>query len=152
MIIFGTSNRFKTVQSGTFYCPHCQTTRNYELKQGKRYFSLYFIPLIPMGDLGQFVECQTCHLTFQPDVLKLKQPAPKLTLADQMNTVKGRLLDGAPVEYVVRDLNSAGLDREVALNLVNASIGSERKFCKNCNLSYAPNIVTCAECGGTLTE
>jgi transcription elongation factor Elf1 len=152
MIIFGTSNRFKTVQSGTFYCPHCQTTRNYELKQGKRYFSLYFVPLIPMGDLGQFVECQTCHLTFHPDILNLKQPAPKLTLADQLNAVKGRLLDGAPVEYVVRDLNSAGLDRDVALNLVNASVGSGRKFCRNCNLSYAPNIASCAECGGTLTE
>jgi len=150
MIIFGTTARRKTIGSGQFYCPHCQTQRSYERKQAKRYFTLYFIPLIPMGDLGEFIECQTCHMAFSVDVLKLKPSVKKLSLAEMMNRVKGLLDDGMPVEYLIRDLTAAGLDREVALQTVNTHLGEARKHCPDCGLTYSPAIATCTECGKPL--
>lgn len=152
MIIFGTRNRFKTLGTGGFYCPHCQTQRNYEHKQAKRYFTLYFVPLIPLGDLGEFVECQTCHMTYTADVLTMK-PVPKpVSAIELLNSVKARLLNGDPVEYVVRDLTAAGIEREVATSLITSSIGEARKSCKNCNLSYASSVTLCQECKQPLPE
>lgn len=152
MIIFGTRNRFKTIGTGQFYCPHCQGQRNYEHKQAKKYFTLYFVPLIPMGDMGDFVECQTCHVTYKSEVLNIK-PAPKqISAVELLNSVKSRLTNGDSVEYVIRDLTAAGIERDVAASLVNSSIGTERKTCKNCNLSYAKNVNACRECNQALSE
>lgn len=150
MIIFGTSNKMKTVGSGQFHCPNCRTMRTYERKQAKRYFSLYFIPLIPMGDAGEFVECQTCHLTFRPEVLNVKPPEPTTDLAGLINSAKARLQGGYPIEYFVRDLNAAGLERDTAWNIVNAAVGTDRRVCPTCDLSYADEVVLCRECNQPL--
>jgi hypothetical protein len=150
MIIFGTKARQQVVGSGEFYCPKCQAQRRYELKKAKRYFTLYFVPLIPMGDLGEFVECQTCHTAFSPDVLKQPRPLRKLTLAEMLNSTKTLLDKGTPVEYIVRDLTAAGVERDVALVTIDSQIGKERKICRDCNLTYAVSVDTCAECHKTL--
>ncbi len=152
MIIFGSRPRMKTIGSGTFYCPKCGTTRQYELKKGKNYFTLYFVPVIPMGDLGEFVECQTCHTTFQSDVLKVKAPLPKRDLATMLNSVKSDLEGGQPVEYVLRDLVTEGLERDIALNTVRSAIGTSRRQCPQCGLSYAVNVALCSECEVPLDE
>lgn len=152
MIIFGTKPRMKTVGTGSFYCPKCQTTRQYEHKKGKNYFTLYFVPVFPIGDLGELVECQTCRMTFQLEVLKLKALPPKLDLAHMLNSVKSNLENGQPVEYVLRDLVSAGLDRDIALNTVKSAIGTTRRQCPQCGLSYAANVITCSECNILLAE
>lgn len=152
MIVFGTSNKMKTVGSGQFHCPNCRTMRAYERKQAKRYFSLYFIPLIPMGDLGEFVECQTCHLTFRPEVLTVKPPEPTTDLAVLINSAKARLGGSHPIEYFVRDLNAAGLEREAAWSIVTSAIGSARRVCPNCDLSYAATVTTCRECSRPLGD
>ncbi|MDX1991622.1 MAG: zinc-ribbon domain-containing protein [bacterium] len=146
MIIFGTRARFKTVGEGQFFCPHCQTTRNYERKQGKNYFAVYFIPLIPMGDIGEFIECQTCHRTYASDVLKFKPSTPNMgDSAKLLNTVKSRLERGYSVEYVVRDLTAEGLDREIANNVVNMAVGTARKTCPVCGLTYAASVQDCPD-------
>jgi predicted nucleic acid-binding Zn ribbon protein len=152
MIIFGTRPRMKTIGSGTFYCPKCQTTRNYERKQGKNYFTLYFVPIFPVGDLGEFIECQTCHTTFETDVLKLKPPPPKLDLPTMLNGLKFNLESGQPVEYILRDLVSAGLERDIALNNIKTAIGDQRRHCPKCGLSYATNVNVCSECNEPLGE
>ena len=150
MIIFGTRNRMKTVGTGEFYCPRCQTQRAYERKHAKRYFALYFVPLIPMGDLGEFVECQSCHQAFNVDVLALKASNAPIGAVELLNSVKSRLLAGDPIEYVVRDLTAAGIERDMASRVVLASIGEGRNLCKACNLSYATDVTICQECGHPL--
>lgn len=152
MIIFGTSNKMKTTGSGQFFCPNCRTIRAYERKQAKRYFSIYFIPLIPMGDAGEFVECQTCRLTFRPEILEVKAPAFKTDLAGLINSARTRLEGGYPIEYFVRDLNAEGIEREAAWNIVNAAIGVKRRTCPNCDLSYAPTVTVCRECDQPISE
>jgi hypothetical protein len=75
VIIFGTRNRIGTVERGTFACPRCGPGQSYERKHAKRWFTLYFIPIFPVGDLGQFIECGLCRGTFKIEVLSLRAPA-----------------------------------------------------------------------------
>lgn len=147
MIIFGTRAKYKTVGEGDFFCPHCQKERHYERKQVKNYFSLYFIPLIPIGgEDGEFIECQRCKRTYSPEVLEFKPTQPQSGVARTLNTIKARLESGYPVEYVVRDLTAEGLDREIAENMVTMAIGEARRRCPNCDLAYAWGIMTCPDC------
>ena len=159
MIIFGTRVKYKTIGEGQFFCPKCQQTRAYVHKKASRYFALYFVPLVPMGSLGEYVECQTCHTTFKPDVLtqgamlRAASATSKIraSLASQINALPDRLRDGTPVEYVLRDLTAAGLDRTRAQEMIDVHLSGARRHCATCGLTYADNVTTCAECHGPLT-
>ncbi len=159
MIIFGTRVRTKTLDEGQFYCPKCQQTRPYAHKQASRYFALYFVPLVPMGSLGEYVECQTCHTTFKPDVLQqgsmLRAAAAaskvRASLASQINALPERLAGGSPIEYVLRDLTAAGLDRTRAQEMIAVHLSGTRRRCEACGLTYADTVTTCAECHGPLS-
>ena len=150
MIIFGTKAKTRNIGTGQFFCPKCGEQRNYTHKQAKKYFSLYFIPIIPMGDMGEFVECQTCGVTYNPDVLRLPPPKLHAGMAQQLNAIKAQLEKGQPVEYMVRDLTAGGLDRDVANGLIKSVAGNERKQCPQCELSYVAGVTLCSECGQAL--
>jgi hypothetical protein len=57
-IIWGTRSRRKEVGTGRFYCPTCRRMQTYKRQRVTRCFSLYFIPLFPVGEGGEIVECQ----------------------------------------------------------------------------------------------
>lgn len=69
MIIFGTRGVKSTIKEGQFLCPQCANSQNFRHRKVTRFFTLYFIPLIPLGKAGEFVECKTCKGTFVPRVL-----------------------------------------------------------------------------------
>src|SRR6185503_8857843 len=58
-----------TRQKGVFHCPRCGPERPFAHKVVQRYFTLYFIPLIPMGKAGEYVECTQCSGTFGVEAL-----------------------------------------------------------------------------------
>lgn len=152
-IIFGTGPRRERVDEGEFFCPHCQTTRHYERLNVRNYFRLYFIPLIPLGDGREVVVCTTCNNGFDPQVLLMEKPKPKRelrSLAVQLNTLENRLRSGTPIEYAIADLTAAGLDRDLAQDNVDRVIGTARKSCPQCGLTYTADVMTCAEDGATL--
>lgn len=64
MIIFGWRTRESTTGSGTFNCPHCRTPQVYRHVTYRRWFTLYFLPVIPLGRLGEQLECQGCLRCF----------------------------------------------------------------------------------------
>lgn len=66
-IIFGTKKVAKTVQKGNFDCPRSQTQREYQLKQNRKFFSIFFIPLIPLDKLGDSLECSYCKTAYIPN-------------------------------------------------------------------------------------
>ena len=68
-IIFGTRGVTSSKAKGKFFCPSCQSESDYNHKQVKRFGTLYFIPLLPMDDLGDYVECQKCKNTYNQQVL-----------------------------------------------------------------------------------
>jgi tellurite resistance protein len=71
LIIYGTKGVEETHARGDFDCPQCGTTRPYVHKRIRRYFTLYFIPLIPINVAGEYVECGGCAGTFKKGVLEL---------------------------------------------------------------------------------
>lgn len=70
MIIFGTRGVKSTVKSGNFNCPQCERSVPYRHRKVRKFFTLYFIPLIPLGGAGEYVECGSCNGTFIPRVLE----------------------------------------------------------------------------------
>ncbi|MCB9602956.1 MAG: zinc-ribbon domain-containing protein [Sandaracinus sp.] len=68
MIIWGSTGREKTIAQGQFFCPHCMQQRAYEHRKVSRYFTLYFIPLFSLEDLGEYVRCDGCAGEFQTHV------------------------------------------------------------------------------------
>lgn len=155
MIIFGTRVRHKVIGEGQFFCPRCQARRAYVHKQASRYFALYFIPVFPMGQLGEFVECATCGTAFELGVLQLKA-APRSRsgpndLSRLINSLGDRLSGGTPAEYLVRDLTAAGLDPDIAQDLVGKQLTNGRRECRACGLTFAPTVTACAECGNPLS-
>jgi hypothetical protein len=81
MIIFGTRGVTWSKESGDFACPGCGGTRQtYTRKTVRRFFTLYFIPLIPLDKLGEYVECQHCHNKYNEQVLS-HDPAAEMAKA-----------------------------------------------------------------------
>lgn len=68
MIIFGTRGMNSRLESGSFHCPRCGNDKSFELIAVKRWFTLYFIPVIPLGEAGRYVECKSCAGTFDERV------------------------------------------------------------------------------------
>lgn len=75
MIIFGTRGVKSTMNEGDFHCPQCATQKRFKHKKVTQFFTLYFIPLIPINRVGEYVECQDCRGTFVPKVLEYRQNA-----------------------------------------------------------------------------
>lgn len=69
MIIFGISSKQKAKPAGTFHCPVCEAKRTYaELRQTRR-FTLFFIPVLPLGSssTGRII-CTTCGSEFSENM------------------------------------------------------------------------------------
>ncbi|MCB1042439.1 MAG: zinc ribbon domain-containing protein [Acidobacteria bacterium] len=69
MIIFGTRSVTSTPERGEFFCPNCRSAQTFKLKRVRNFFTLYFIPLIPLQKLGEYVHCEGCQGDFVVDVL-----------------------------------------------------------------------------------
>ena len=70
-IIFGTTTKKIKEDQGYFVCPQCKTLRPYNLQSYQSWFTLFFIPLFPVGSkTNRHVECQDCGSMFIPRVLE----------------------------------------------------------------------------------
>ena len=70
MVIWGSKGKSKTIGTGSFYCPHCESHQLFKHEEVSKYFTLYFIPLFKTHKLGEYLECQTCLKTFKPEVME----------------------------------------------------------------------------------
>ena len=67
--LFGLKTRRSTVDSGQFHCPNEGATRPFRHDRFRRWFTLFFIPVLPLTKQGERVQCQGCGATYGPDVL-----------------------------------------------------------------------------------
>ncbi len=70
IIIFGATTKDSDVGEGTFHCPVCRQERPYIEKQVRRYFSLFFIPVLPLDKQGRYVVCQGCGARHDARILR----------------------------------------------------------------------------------
>jgi zinc-ribbon family len=75
LIIFGLKVFFRTIGQGVFHCPRCGGDRQYRLRAGRRFFTLFFVPVIPLTKVGEHVQCQACQTRFHLAVLRLPTTA-----------------------------------------------------------------------------
>jgi hypothetical protein len=74
LIIYGTRGVRYKYKQGQFFCPACHAQQAYVHRRVRRFFTLYFIPLIPLTLAGEYIECQRCTGTFKLEVLQLPLP------------------------------------------------------------------------------
>jgi hypothetical protein len=69
MIIYGYRNKPVRIAGGMFECPICKTQRAYNHINTVRMFTLFFIPLFPLGRVNTYIECEFCKHPFIPEKL-----------------------------------------------------------------------------------
>jgi len=75
LIIFGIRVFYRTIAQGTFHCRRCGGDRPYRHRVGRRWFTLFFIPVIPLNKVGEHVQCTTCRTRYVTDALSLPTAA-----------------------------------------------------------------------------
>jgi hypothetical protein len=71
MLIIWLSVIYRTLGRGAFFCRRCGGDRAYRHRAGRRYITVYFIPLVPLTKTGEHVQCLTCKTRYVTEVLKL---------------------------------------------------------------------------------
>ena len=57
---------------GRFYCPSCWGECGYHKRGVFRFFAIADVPLIPLGMVGDYIECEACKATFGERVLEFE--------------------------------------------------------------------------------
>lgn len=112
MIIFGFKVLKKKIGEGIFYCPREGGDRNYVHRQARRWFHIFFIPIIPLNELGDYVECTSCKNTYYKDVLQGKT-------ASQIEDVSTIAIRHVIVAMLLADGVVDPREREAALTVVS---------------------------------
>jgi hypothetical protein len=79
LLIFGFRTFYRTLAEGIFHCRKCGGDRQYRHRAGRRFFTLFFIPVIPLNKTGEHVQCTTCKTRYVMDVLNLPTAAQMQT-------------------------------------------------------------------------
>lgn len=70
IIIFGTKPVERETGSGSFSCPTCGQDAPYSRHRIRQVFTLYFVPLFPVGSGRELVRCRRCGSEFAGEVLE----------------------------------------------------------------------------------
>jgi hypothetical protein len=71
LIIIGLRVYYRTIGQGAFHCHRCGGDREYRHRAGRRWIALLFIPVIPLGKVGEHVRCTVCGTRYRMGVLQL---------------------------------------------------------------------------------
>jgi hypothetical protein len=146
VIIWGSRGLTSILDKGTFYCPQCNERRDYKLKQVRPFFTLFFIPIFPIGAAQRYVECKGCRGTFREEVLRLQaaeDPDPFLAECD-------RLLEaGVSLSKVKQKIIAEGMSPAEADFVLDELCNGKIKHCQ-CGESYHSSVSRCEQCRADL--
>ena len=132
IIIYGSYGiTYSKGKGGSFHCPQCRAAQGYRHRRVRRFFHIFFVPLIPLTLAGEYVECGECKGTYQMEVLETdRKPAasPRMTEAQRgvrrilvmMMAADGRIEESeiqAIVQYLCRTENRGVTRDEVMAEL-----------------------------------
>jgi hypothetical protein len=75
LFIWGLRVVYRTLGQGVFFCRRCGGDREYRHRAGRRFITVFFIPLIPLAKTGEHVQCLNCKTRYVTEVLKLPTTA-----------------------------------------------------------------------------
>ena len=128
LIIWGLRVIYRTLGQGVFFCRRCGGDREYRHRAGRRFITVFFIPLIPLAETGEHVQCLTCKTRYVTEVLKLPTTAgmqlalsagmralvvAMLRVGDPANPLARRRAIDAVVGTGERDYDEAALDADL---------------------------------------
>ena len=88
ILIWGLRVIYRTLGRGVFFCRRCGGDREYRRRAGRRYVTVFFIPLIPLAKTGEHVQCLTCKTRYVTEVLRLPTTvAMQLALSEGMRAL-----------------------------------------------------------------
>ncbi|GAA3803801.1 zinc-ribbon domain-containing protein [Cellulomonas soli] len=114
-IIWGWRAVMEVLGLGLFHCPTCQQDREYRHVRPRRWFTLFFVPVIPLQRLEPFVECTTCKGTYREAVLEIPT-------TEQLEHQLG-LATRAALAHVVASAGSTPRATEEAIRRIGAAPG-----------------------------
>src|SRR6201990_3283847 len=123
MLIWGLCVIYRTLVRAVFFCRRCGGDREYRHRAGRRFVTVFFIPLIPLMKTGEHVQCLTCKTRYVTEVLKLPTTVQmQVALVAGMRAMVAIILRGGdparPLSRrraldVVTGAGEAGYDEEV---------------------------------------
>lgn len=145
-IIWGSRGLTSTVESGQFYCPNCDADVDYDLKQVRPYFTLFFIPIFPTGEGQRYVQCAQCQQMFVERVLAMR---PGVATAETLFAqLENELRTGSSVQTVEKKLAVAGFRADQVQDIVQRMTGGETWNCPQCGEAYLKEVARCLHCSG----
>jgi Tellurite resistance protein TerB len=128
-IIWGFKTRYKAISEGMFFCSRCGADRPYKQRVGRRWFTLYYIPLFPTGSAkNEHVQCQVCNQAFT--LAALQRPTTVQLSSQLLDAVRGAAVHilragsiqvPAARECAISEIQKAGLpqygDAELSADL-----------------------------------
>lgn len=88
ILVFGTRVRRRLVGTGTFRCPYCATTREFEHLECRTWFHLFWVRLVPVGPTYESVQCRTCQAEWPGGRLRRGQNARPVRSSDPAVSVR----------------------------------------------------------------
>jgi uncharacterized Zn-finger protein len=70
IFFFGTRQRRRLLESGSFRCPYCLEPRAFERVAARTWVHVFWIPVVPLGSAREEVSCRTCGNRWAPRVLE----------------------------------------------------------------------------------
>lgn len=70
--IAGLTHRRHTEGTGQFRCPNEGADRPYEHVRVRRWVTVFFLPLLPLGTVDEHVTCQSCGSVYPPSTLQAR--------------------------------------------------------------------------------
>lgn len=111
IFIWGWRTRGTHIGDGEFYCPDEGGDRPYRLMQARRWFTLFWLPVVPLKVLGEYVECASCDAPFERKILDL--PTTR-QMAETLRTALRHLV----VAIIRSDEKVTNAERRIALEVM----------------------------------
>ncbi len=143
-IIWGSRYLTSVTNRGHFYCPQCNLSQlPYKLMSAREWFTLYFIPIFPIGSPQVYVECSECGGTFKEEVLDLAPPTEADVIVRELEE---HLYCGMSLEEAERRLTDVGMNLLDAHDLVQSLAGKRVWSCVSCGEHYTRHVKHCPTC------
>jgi zinc-ribbon family len=114
MVILGSIEKQRQISEGQFFCQKCNNISPFKRQRASSYFTFFFIPLIKIKTLADYVECQVCKSYYGPKILEPgSQQLLKMEAISKYSLKRGSSLDDVKVQLI-----EAGADEEIAEKII----------------------------------
>ena len=138
LIIWGLRVFFHTTGEGVFHCQRCGGDRHYRQRSGRKFFTLFFVPIIPLNKVGEHVQCATCGTRYHVDVLNLP------TAAQMQAALPAGMRAGAAIMLRAGDPGSIPARQRAMAAITAAGAQGYGDAALNTDLAYPPEAAAAA--------